>query len=48
MWKMDLRKRETKLLHKMGSGWADMEMDKEGKKSFRIRFRLHAENGFER
>ena len=34
MWKMDLRKRETKLLHKMGSGWADMEMDKEGKNLF--------------
>ena len=30
MWKMDLRKRETKLLHKMGSGCADMELDKEG------------------
>lgn len=34
MWKMDLRKRETKLLHKMASGWADMEMDKEGKNLF--------------
>lgn len=34
MWKMDLRKRDTKLLHKMGSGWADMEMDKEGKNLF--------------
>lgn len=34
MWKMDLRKRETKLLHKMGSGWADMEMDKDGKNLF--------------
>ena len=34
MWKMDLRKREIKLLHKMGSGWADMEMDKEGKNLF--------------
>ncbi len=34
MWKMDVRKRETKLLHKMGSGWADMEMDKEGKNLF--------------
>lgn len=34
MWKMDLLKRETKLLHKMGSGWADMEMDKEGKNLF--------------
>ena len=34
MWKMDLRKRDTKLLHKMGSGWADMEMDEEGKNLF--------------
>ena len=34
MWKMDLRKRETKLLHKMNASWADMEMDKEGKNIF--------------
>lgn len=34
MWKMDLRKKETKLLHKMDAGWASMEMDKEGKNIF--------------
>ena len=34
MWKMDLRKKETKLLHKMNAGWASMEMDKEGKNIF--------------
>lgn len=34
MWKMDLRKHETKLLHKMDTGWAGMEMDKEGKNIF--------------
>lgn len=34
MWKMDLRKHETKLLHKMNSGWAGMEMDKDGKNIF--------------
>lgn len=34
LWKMNLRKKETKLLHKMGTGWANMEMDKEGKKLF--------------
>lgn len=34
MWKMDLRKQETKLLHKMGSGWAHIETDKAGKNYF--------------
>ena len=34
LWKMDLRKKETKLLHKMDAGWASMEMDKEGKNLF--------------
>ena len=34
MWKMDLRKHETKLLHKMNSGWADLVSDKDGKNIF--------------
>lgn len=34
LWKTDLRKKETKLLHKMDAGWASMEMDKEGKNIF--------------
>lgn len=34
LWKMDLRKKETKLLHKMDTGWASMEIDKEGKNLF--------------
>ena len=34
MWKMDLRKYETKLLHKMDAGWGNMELDKEGKNLF--------------
>ena len=34
LWKMELRNKETKLLHKMDAGWADMEMDKEGKNIF--------------
>ena len=34
LWKMDLRKKETKLLHKLDAGWANMEMDKEGKNLF--------------
>ena len=28
MWKMDLRKHETKLLHKMDAGWGNMELDR--------------------
>ena len=28
---MNLRKKDTKLLHKMDAGWANMEMDKDGK-----------------
>ena len=31
---MDLRKKETKLLHKMNAGWASMNMDQEGKTLF--------------
>ena len=34
LWKMDLRKKDTKLLHKMDAGWANMETDKEGKNLF--------------
>ena len=34
LWKMDLRKQETKLLHKIDAGWTSMEMDKEGKTLF--------------
>lgn len=34
MWKMDLRKRSTKLLHKMNAGWAGMEADANGKNIF--------------
>lgn len=34
LWKMDLRKKETKLLQKMDAGWANMELDKEGKNLF--------------
>lgn len=34
LWKMDLRKKETKLLHKMDAGWASMQLDKEGKYLF--------------
>lgn len=34
LWKTDLRKKDTKLLHKMNTGWASMTMDKEGKNIF--------------
>ena len=34
LWKMNLRKKDTKLLHKMDAGWANMEMDKDGKNLF--------------
>lgn len=34
LWKIELRKQSTKLLHKMNSGWGNMEMDKEGKNLF--------------
>ena len=34
LWKMDLRKKETKLLHKLSGGWASLETDKEGKNLF--------------
>ena len=30
LWKMELRTRNTRLLHKMNTGWADMEMDEKG------------------
>ena len=34
LWKMNLRKKDTKLLHKMDAGWANMEMDRDGKNLF--------------
>lgn len=34
MWRTDLRKRETKLLHKMNGSWANLALDKEGKTVF--------------
>lgn len=34
MWKTSLRKRETKLLHKLNTSWAGMELDKSGKTLF--------------
>lgn len=34
LWKMNLRKKDTKLLHKMDAEWANMEMDKDGKNLF--------------
>lgn len=34
MWKMDLRKHETKLLHKMDAGWGSMDFDKDEKNLF--------------
>ncbi len=34
MWKMDLRKHETKLLHKMDVEWGRMELDKDEKNLF--------------
>lgn len=34
LWKTDLRKKSTKLLHKMDAGWTHIEMDKEGKNLF--------------
>lgn len=34
LWKMNLRKKETRLLHKMDAGWADMQLDKDGKSLF--------------
>lgn len=34
LWKMNLRKKDTKLLHKMDAGWANMEMDKDEKNLF--------------
>ncbi len=30
LWKTELRKHSTRLLHKLNSGWADMEMDEKG------------------
>lgn len=34
LWRMDLRKKETKLLHKMNTSWSALEMDKSGKTLF--------------
>lgn len=34
LWKMDLRKKDTRLLHKMNTGWVSMQMDKNGKSLF--------------
>ena len=34
LWKMDLRKHETKLLHKMNTSSASLQLDKEGKQLF--------------
>ena len=34
MWKMDLRKHETSLLHKMDAGWSNLVADAEGKNIF--------------
>ena len=34
MWKMNLRKKDTQLLHKMGTGWVNIQMDKDGKSIF--------------
>lgn len=34
MWKMNLRSRSTRLIHKMNSSWASMDMDKSGKNIF--------------
>lgn len=31
LWKMNLRKKEIKLLHELKGGWASLELDKEGK-----------------
>lgn len=36
LWKMDLRKRETKLLNKMNAGFANMELSDDGKSIFII------------
>ena len=34
MWKMDLRKHSTRLLHKMDARWSALDMDKSGKNIF--------------
>ena len=34
LWKMDLRKRDTKLLKKMDAGWASLTLDKKGDNLF--------------
>ncbi len=34
LWKMDLRKKSTRLLHKMNTGWGNMELTKDGKTMF--------------
>lgn len=30
LWKMNLREKDTKRLHKLGAGWTSLEMDKDG------------------
>ena len=34
LWVSDLRSRSTKVMHKLNSGWASLEMDKDGKDLF--------------
>ncbi|WP_300698337.1 S41 family peptidase [uncultured Bacteroides sp.] len=34
LWKMELRKQESKWLHSVDAGWASMELDKDGKNLF--------------
>ena len=34
LWRMDLRKKETKLLHKMNTSWSSLQTDRDGKKLF--------------
>ena len=34
LWKLDMRKHSTKLINKMNSGWANIQMGKDGKEMF--------------
>ncbi|MBO4870566.1 MAG: PD40 domain-containing protein [Muribaculaceae bacterium] len=34
LWKLDMRKHSTKLINKMGAGWASIQSDKDGKNFF--------------
>lgn len=34
LWKLDMRKHSTKLVNKMNSGWANIQMSKDGKEMF--------------